>query len=84
MHKLYTDAGERLGGIPWNVYPRPQCKRDSFVCLNGEWEFAVTETDTPPAEYDRRIAQAVRLLEGYSRQLLRELTDEMAAEAEAL
>ena len=55
MHKLYTDAGERLGGIPWNVYPRPQCKRDSFVCLNGEWEFAVTETDTPPAEYDRRI-----------------------------
>ena len=36
------------------------------------------------AEYDRRIAQAVRLLEGHSRQLLRELTDEMAAEAEAL
>jgi len=36
------------------------------------------------AEYDRRIAQAVRLLEGHSRQLLRELTDEMEAEAEAL
>ena len=24
--------------IPWNVYPRPQLKRDSFLCLNGKWE----------------------------------------------
>ena len=36
------------------------------------------------AEYDRRIAQAVRLLEGHSRQLLREMTAEMEAEAETL
>lgn len=25
--------------IPWNIYPRPQLQRDSFFCLNGEWEF---------------------------------------------
>ena len=25
--------------IPWNIYPRPQLQRDSFLCLNGEWEF---------------------------------------------
>ena len=24
--------------IPWNEYPRPQMKRDSFLCLNGKWE----------------------------------------------
>lgn len=35
-------------------------------------------------EYRRRIEQAVQLLEGKSRQLLREMTDEMEAEAEAL
>ena len=35
-------------------------------------------------EYNRRIAQAVQLLEGKSKQLLREMTAEMEAEAEAL
>ena len=35
-------------------------------------------------EYDRRITQACQLLEGRSRQLLREMTAEMEAEAEAL
>lgn len=35
-------------------------------------------------EYQRRIEQAVQLLEGKSRQLLREMTEEMEAEAEAL
>ena len=24
--------------IPWNEYPRPQLKRNSFLCLNGKWE----------------------------------------------
>ncbi len=36
---LYTDEGESLTGQPWNIYPRPQMKRDSFYCLNGEWDF---------------------------------------------
>ena len=35
-------------------------------------------------EYNRRIAQACQLLEGKSKQLLREMTEEMEAEAEAL
>ena len=41
--KLYTKEGKNLSGQPWNVYPRPQMKRDSFLCLNGEWDFAVNE-----------------------------------------
>ncbi len=28
-----------MGDIPWNIYPRPQMKRESFICLNGTWEF---------------------------------------------
>ena len=28
-----------MSQIPWNIYPRPQLQRDSFFCLNGEWEF---------------------------------------------
>ena len=42
---LLTPEGEALQAtpsvIPWNVYPRPQMKRDSFLCLNGEWEITV-------------------------------------------
>ena len=40
--------------------------------------------EMPAEEYRRRIAQAVQLLEGRSRQLLRDMTAEMEAEAEAL
>jgi len=40
--------------------------------------------EMPAEEYRRRIAQAVQLLEGKSKQLLRDMTAEMEAEAEAL
>ena len=41
--KLITPRGEALlqgGEIPWTAYPRPQLKRDSYVNLNGAWEFS--------------------------------------------
>ena len=40
--------------------------------------------DMPEAEYDRRMEQACQLLEGRSKQLLRDMTAEMEVEAEAL
>ena len=39
-------ASEMDKNIPWNEYPRPSMVRDSFLCLNGQWDFAVTETST--------------------------------------
>ena len=41
MIDLMTTAGENLTGTPWTVYPRPQMKRDSYISLNGAWDFAV-------------------------------------------
>ena len=41
LNELYTPQGENLTGTPWQVYPRPQLKRDSYVNLNGDWAFAV-------------------------------------------
>ena len=38
---LMTTAGENLTGTPWTVYPRPQMKRDSYINLNGGWDFTV-------------------------------------------
>ena len=46
MIDLMTAQGEALlnsNETPWNVYPRPQMKRDSFLNLNGFWEFSAGE-----------------------------------------
>ena len=40
---LYTADGEKLCGTPWDIYPRPRLVRDSFICLNGEWELTATD-----------------------------------------
>ena len=41
LQHLYTEEGEKLdqSSPPWNIYPRPQLKRDSFFPLNGKWSF---------------------------------------------
>lgn len=41
--------------IPWNVYPRPQMKRESFLNLNGEWDFEVSNYDYIPKKFSMRI-----------------------------
>ena len=55
---LMTARGEELlksGATPWKTYPRPQMKRDSYVNLNGEWDFTVSAKEALPARYDRKI-----------------------------
>ena len=41
LNKLMTAAGEALKGTPWTVYPRPQMRRESYLNLNGPWDFSV-------------------------------------------
>lgn len=58
--QLYTPSGERLMAdpdrIPWDAYPRPSLRRDSFINLNGWWDFTVMEDgESAPTAYDRRI-----------------------------
>lgn len=48
--RLYTADGEGLSGQPWDVYPRPQMARDSFLNLNGDWAFGVDASPLPPEE----------------------------------
>ena len=54
MNELMTPRGEALTGTPWDVYPRPQLRRESYVNLNGTWDFAVTAGPSPES-YDREI-----------------------------
>ena len=39
---------------PWGDYPRPLMRRESFLSLNGKWDFAVGG-DVAPEEYGERI-----------------------------
>ncbi len=41
--------------LPFSAYPRPQMKRNSYFCLNGEWDFAVTRQFEESGEYDKKI-----------------------------
>ena len=55
---LMTARGQALldsGETPWQVYPRPQMKRDSYVNLNGRWDFTVSPVPELPETYDQEI-----------------------------
>ena len=56
--QLMTPQGEALlaeNRTPWEVYPRPQLKRDSYVNLNGSWDFTVSHLRELPETYDRTV-----------------------------
>lgn len=59
LNELFTPSGMHLNdhpdAIPWDVYPRPKLKRDSFINLNGWWDFTVSDSESAPTAYDRRI-----------------------------
>ncbi|MBR5144776.1 MAG: glycoside hydrolase family 2, partial [Clostridia bacterium] len=40
--------------MPWNEYPRPSMVRDSFICLNGKWDYATAKIGDAP-EYKDKI-----------------------------
>ena len=56
LNHLYTIQGENLSETPWNVYPRPLLKRDSFFCLNGKWDFEVSNNSELVSSYSKTIS----------------------------
>ena len=44
-----------IGNIPLSEYPRPQMRRESYLCLNGEWSFAKCKREEDPAELSMKI-----------------------------
>lgn len=56
MEQLYTRWGKTLDADHvLQEYPRPLLKRDSYVNLNGYWDYAVTKQFKRPEKYDGRI-----------------------------
>ena len=50
---LWTARGRAVTDTPWQEYPRPTLRRDSYLNLNGLWDFAAAAE--PPASFGRTI-----------------------------
>jgi len=42
LQRLTTLFEENVGDVPWSDYPRPGMKRNSYLCLNGDWSLSVS------------------------------------------
>ena len=73
MEQLYTRWGKALDAN--NIlqeYPRPLLRRDSYINLNGYWDYAFTNTFKIPEKYDGKILvpfSPETVLSGVERQL---------------
>ena len=53
---LMTTWGEHLDeNCILTEYPRPQMRRNSYLNLNGRWEYAITDSDELPRRWDGTI-----------------------------
>ena len=71
---LMTQWGEAVDRLhPLSEYPRPQLKRESYLNLNGLWEYAITDSDDLPDVFDGEILvpfSPESVLSGVNRALL--------------
>ncbi|UTC82614.1 glycoside hydrolase family 2 protein [Treponema denticola] len=93
---LLTPWGKSLNqDCPLNEYPRPQLVRENWQCLNGRWDYAITETEEVPKTWDGAIIvpfSPESLLSGIGKRLLpgkrlwyrREFTFEKCKDGERL
>ena len=72
LKNLLTPWGEQVTDRPLQEYPRPQFRRNSYVNLNGFWQYAITKTAEEPSLYDGKILvpfSPESCLSGVNRQL---------------
>lgn len=65
----YFDRVDR--SMPWSEYPRPSMVRESYLCLNGYWDFCISDENLP-TEYSEKILVPYppeSLLSGIERQI---------------
>ena len=64
MRRLYTEEGRNLSEAAWTAYPRPQMRREDWLCLNGIWNLTVLHREEIRKEQIRVPFCAESLLAG--------------------
>ncbi len=54
----------------WNIYPRPQMRRNSYLCLNGKWEFTSQPQDNHPSSNAPVLPMDFRIPDVFSDRIL--------------
>ncbi|MEE1086687.1 MAG: glycoside hydrolase family 2 TIM barrel-domain containing protein [Schaedlerella sp.] len=74
MKQLFTRWGRELDKEKvLTEYPRPLMQRESYECLNGYWDYAITKDFCRPFDYDGKILVPFSpecVLSGVERQLM--------------
>ena len=74
LRPLFTPWGEKLDrDHPLQEYPRPQLRRDSYLNLNGRWQYAIRSDGKAPEKFDGEIVvpfSPESLLSGVGRQVM--------------
>jgi len=52
---LLTRWGKHPEDVPLSEYPRPQFKRESYLCLNGKWQLSFSENRIIPEKFEYEI-----------------------------
>ena len=50
-HLYSTDYKVDFKSVPLKEYPRPALVRDSYMCLNGKWEYKISKDERLPETY---------------------------------
>lgn len=45
----------KTGDVPHSPHPRPQMRREGYVCLNGKWDFAKVKANEAPQSFNEQI-----------------------------
>ena len=54
--RLITQFGINTDiNCPLSEYPRPQLVRDSYLCLNGKWDYSITPMSLDTPVYEGKI-----------------------------
>ena len=73
LRPMFTPWGEKLDReCPLPEYPRPQLRRESYLNLNGRWQYAIRPDGSAPDAYDGEIIvpfSPESLLSGVMRQV---------------
>lgn len=53
--ELKSKFYDSVGSLPHPEYPRPQLVRNSYINLNGYWEYSILKKGETPKKYDGKI-----------------------------